>query len=214
MGEFGVPSGWYVGGGPVIGKDVGVLALPSLAAASALIAARRTNLRIDPHRPVDHALVGDLCRLATWAPNHHLTEPWRFAVLTGDARAELGRLTAEFVLAKGVADDDRLAKVRVKYMRAPLMLVVGCASSAGAHPDVVVEDRDAVAAGLQNILLGATAAGLCSFWGSGPVTEAPEVKTMCGFAAADQIVAVVYIGWPIGEVATPQRRDAVIHWLS
>ncbi len=190
------------------------LPLPSLAATTALIQARRTNLRIDPDRDVDPALLTQLCALAAWAPNHHLTEPWRFAVITGEARAELGRRTANYVIARGMPDDERTAKVGVKYLRAPAMVMVGCASLADASESVRVEDRDAVASGIQNMLLAATAAGLCSFWGTGPVTDAPEVKALCGFALADIIVAALYIGWPLGDVPVPQRQAAVIHWVS
>ena len=188
--------------------------LPSLAATTALIEARRTNLRINADREVDPGLLAQLCALAAWAPNHHLTEPWRFAIITGEARAELGRRTADYMISGGMADDERLAKVRGKYLRAPVMVMVGCASAADAPESVRVEDRDAVASGVQNMLLGATAAGLCSFWGTGPVTDAPEVKALCGFASADTIVAALYIGWPVGEVPVPQRQDAVIHWVS
>ena len=188
--------------------------LPSLAAATALIKARRTNLRIDPDRDVDPALLTQLCALAAWAPNHHLTEPWRFAVITGEARAELGCRTADYAIGRGMDDNDRMAKLRVKYLRAPVMVMVGCASLADASESVRVEVRDAVASGIQNMLLGATAAGLCSFWGTGPVTDAPEVKALCGFALADAIVAAVYIGWPVGDVPVPQRQEAVIHWVS
>lgn len=188
--------------------------LPSLAATTALIEARRTNLRIDAKRPVDSDLLAGLCALAAWAPNHHLTEPWRFAVITGEARAELGRRTAEYVISRGMADDERMAKIREKYLRAPVIVMVGCASAADSPESVKMEDRDAVASGIQNILLGATAAGLCSFWGTGPVTDAPEVKALCGFAYADAIVAALYIGWPVGDVPVPQRQEAVIHWIS
>ena len=35
-----------------------------------------------------------LLEAATWAPNHHLTIPWRFVVVAGDVRAEFGRITS------------------------------------------------------------------------------------------------------------------------
>ena len=60
----------------------------------------------------------------------------------------------------------RVDKTRRKYLRAPGMLVVG--SAAGDTPLRTIENRDAVAAGIQNVLLGATAAGLASFWSSCP----------------------------------------------
>ena len=194
--------------------DGSVSALPSLDATEALICARRTNLRMDRDRPVDRALIERLCVLATWAPNHHLTEPWRFAVITGHARAELGQLTAALLADRGVGDEAKLDKTRNKFLRAPVMVMVGCASSADSEQSTRTEDRDAVAAAIQNFMLGATASGLNTYWGSGPVCESPKVKALCGFHEADAIVAALYVGWPMGSVPVPTRTAPVITWVA
>lgn len=184
---------------------------PEFAALSALVMSRRTNLRIDADRPVEPALVTDLCRLATWAPNHHLTEPWRFAVVTGDNRAELGARAAAYQAEMGETVEARLHKTRGKYLRAPISLVVACVHH--RDPETHLEDRDAVAAAIQNILLGATALGLASYWGSGLVTQAREVKRLCGFATDDDILGVIYLGWPTSNVASPGRSAPQILWM-
>jgi nitroreductase len=182
------------------------------AAFSALAMARRTNLRIDPERPVDPATITELCALATWAPNHHLTEPWRFIVLTGAARGELGAQAAAYQATLGETIEARLSKTRGKYLRAPVSIVVGCAFD--PNPEVHMENRDAVAAAVQNLLLGATSLGLASYWGSGMVTQAPGVKSLCGLAPEDEILAVVYLGWPTSQVASPGRSAPQIRWLA
>jgi nitroreductase len=173
-----------------------------------LVGRRRTNLRMDADRPVPLELVERLCRLATWAPNHKRTWPWRFAALVGDARARLGAAVADFDAGRG-APAEKVAKARVKYLRAPLMLAV--ASAGDGDPVRRRENRDAVAAGVQNILLGATAAGLASYWGTGAVVEAPAVRALCGFAPEDDLVALLYLGWPIGEVPVPDRPPPWLH---
>ena len=73
---------------------------------------------------------------------------------------------------------------------------------------------DAVAAGVQNLLLGATAAGLASYWGTGAVTGLEDVKRLCRFDPQDTIVALIYLGWPIGDVPVPQRPPADVHFIS
>jgi nitroreductase len=181
------------------------------AALAGVIQSRRTNLRIDPERAVDPALITELCTLATWAPNHRLTEPWRFAVLTGEARAELGQRAADYQAERGDTNPARINKTRGKYLRAPLSLVVGCVFD--ENPEVHREDRDAVAAAVQNILLGATAMGMASYWGSGLVTESPAVKSLCGLAVEDEILAVLYLGWPTSEIASPGRSAPQIRWI-
>ncbi|HSL57663.1 MAG TPA: nitroreductase [Acidimicrobiales bacterium] len=180
----------------------------ALEAFEELAARRRTTLRLDREREVPIDLAERLCQLATWAPNHKRTWPWRFALLVGGARARLGDLTAEQLVAEGVTDDAKLAKARTKYLRAPMMLAVGAAP----HPDPELhgENRDAVAAAVQTLLLGATAVGLGSFWASGAPLRSAAVRELCGFEPDDRIVALVYLGWPAGEVPVPERPPAPV----
>lgn len=183
-------------------------------AVANVIVQRRTNLRIDCDRPVDAGLLLRLCELATWSPNHKRTEPWRFAIITGDSRRRLGELTASHMKATGMSDETILAKTRSKYERSPAVIVVASHSVDGAGASRRGEDRDAVAAGVQNILLAATAAGLNSYWGTGAVTEVPAVKEWCGLQPDDTIVAVIYLGWPIGDVPDPGRSEPMIRHLT
>lgn len=165
---------------------------------------RRTSLRVDPDRPVPIEMVERLCRLAMWAPNHKKTWPWRFATFSGDGRARLGSTIADALAASGFDDVARIEKFRVKYLRAPMMLVVGSVGDESSTRHT--ENRDAVSAGIQNLLLGATAAGLASFWASAPPeTALPHLRQLCGFDASDEVVGLIYLGWPIGTVPIPER---------
>jgi nitroreductase len=176
----------------------------------AVVRARRSTLRVDAQREVPMVLVHRLCALGTWAPNHKRTEPWRFVAFTGAGRNRLGEAFEASQRADGVTDDAKLAKARTKYGRAPVVLaVVAAGDDSPVRRD---ENRDAVSAAIQNLLLGATAAGLASLWSTGGATTAPAVRALCGCAPADQIVGLVYLGWPLdGEVAVPERAPAVVH---
>jgi nitroreductase len=174
------------------------------AAVEQVITRRRTNLRVDPERSVPVDVVEELCALAVWAPNHKGTEPWRFALFTGAGRARLGAALADGMVAAGLTDEAKLAKARTKYLRAPAVLVVACIGNLD-DPHRHAEDRDAVAAAVQNVLLGASAMGLASFWSSAHPAALGEVKALAGWEADDDVVALVYLGWPIGEVPVPAR---------
>jgi nitroreductase len=58
---------------------------------------------------------------------------------------------------------------------------------------------------VQNILLGATALGLASHWASVDEVVAPAVRDLCAVGSADELVALIYLGWPKGEVSVPDR---------
>ena len=175
-----------------------------------LILGRRTNLRVDPERPVPGALIEQLCLAATFAPNHKLTEPWRFAALMGASRATLGEVVAAALETDGVTDPARLEKTRVKYLRAPVVMVVGCAPE--SDPVRHRENRDAVAAAVQNILLAATGAGLASYWATGRAARTDAVVELAGFEAGTEIVALIYLGWPIAPAPVPDRTAPHITW--
>lgn len=168
-----------------------------------LIRSRRTHMLVDRERDVSPALIEQLCKLATWAPNHKKTWPWRFASFSGDGRLRLGEAFADDMVERDFGDDGKRAKTRTKYGRTPAVLVVGCA--AHDHPTFHDENRDAVAAGIQNLLLGATALGLASFWSTPPLMDSTRVLELSGFAATDRIIGVIYLGWPTGECAAPER---------
>jgi nitroreductase len=179
----------------------------SLESFDLLARARRTSLLIDRASPVPGELVDRLVRMATWAPNHKRTWPWRFAVVTGEGRTRLGQLVAAFEQRRG-ADEAKVAKAAGKYLRSPVVLLIGSAWDTSETRRQ--EDRDAVAAGVQNLLLGATAAGLASHWATGDWMADPAVKAFAGLGSDDQLVALVYLGWPSGEVAAIERPEPVV----
>jgi nitroreductase len=175
---------------------------------SDLVRSRRTSMIVDQERAVPADLIAELCGLATWAPNHKKTWPWRFALFTGAGRARLGDTMAGEMERLDVGDDAKRAKTRTKYLRTPATLVVGCTP----HDNEMLhaENRDAVAAGIQNLLLGATALGLASFWSTPAITRPTSVLDLCGFEPDDRIVGIVYLGWAAQQCPAPQRPQVAI----
>ncbi len=176
---------------------------------AALVRERRTNMKVDKERAVPRELVEQLCELAQWAPNHKRTWPWRFCMVA-EGRDRFGNTIADAMAAQG-EEPEKVAKTRLKFLRTPALLVVGAAPGDSALRDV--ENRDAVAAGVQNILLGATAAGLASYWASCPKGTAPAVAALCGFEEGTQIVAIVYLGWQADTAAVPERPAVTLNTL-
>lgn len=179
---------------------------------SDLVRSRRTSMIVDQERDVPADLIAELCGLATWAPNHKKTWPWRFALFTGDGRSRLGDTMAGEMERLDVGDDAKRTKTRTKYLRTPATLAVGCTP----HDNEMLhaENRDAVAAGIQNLLLGATAIGLASFWSTPAVTRPPSVLELCGFEPDDRIVGIVYLGWAAQHCPAPQRPQIPISHIA
>lgn len=176
-----------------------------------LVISRRTQLVMDQERSVDPALVQQLCEAAAWAPNHQQTWPWRFGVFTGESRRGLGEVAAEAMRLRGDAEN-KVEKTKTKYLRAPVIVVVG--SAPGESELQTEENRDAVAAGIQNLLLGATAMGLGSFWSSCPKGANDVVSAHCGWEPGTHVTAIIYLGWPTRTLPDRERPAPTITWFS
>ena len=176
-----------------------------------LVRARRTDMMVDKDRPLDAGVIEKLCDLAMWAPNHKLTFPWMFAAVTGDARERLSNYTADAMAREG-DKPEKVAKARTKFQRAPVILIVG--TEPGDTQLRTEENRDAVAAGIQNILLGATTLGLASFWSSCPRGANEDVANFCGFKTGTHITAMIYLGHPERQATAIERPPAKINIVS
>jgi len=187
---------------------------PSAAEVLRAIHERRSVGRVSPE-PVPRAVVGELLAAAVCAPNHHLTRPWRFIVLAGPARAEVGVAHARAVARRrDAATDLALAKEAARLERAPV--VIACVVAPGGDPVEAREDRDAVAAAIQNLLLAAQAHGLAAIWRTGTMVDEAEVRAALGLRGREEIVAFVYLGHPVAPAPprerTPQDVADVVTW--
>jgi nitroreductase len=182
---------------------------------SETIRSRRSNLNVDLQRPVPREVIEELVNLAVTAPNHYRTNPWRFIVMTGDARVRVGNIVAQVAGSQPDAKEAAVERQRVQFLRAPAVIAV----AAAADPDPIKahENKHAVAAGVQNILLGATAMGLASAWRSGPAMTDPtttsQVKEALGLAPTDEIVSFIYLGYPIGAPGSKETPKATLSFV-
>lgn len=177
------------------------------------IRARRTHKQFGGG-PVSRATVEDLLDLARWAPNHRLTNPWRFAVLL---RPALDRFQAHVLAhAESIAapkpPDVIREKAQTMLPALGALIVVGCAP----HPDpaVAAEDRAACACACQNILLGATAHGLASFWSTGPMFCSAKSREFYGFPGDVTLIGALCLGTPVATPKTAREPlDDKVLWL-
>ena len=172
-----------------------------------LLRSRRSMPRVRPECP-PREVIEQVIDAAVWAPNHHLTEPWRFIMLTGEARRELGEAMARGKLARGGAmDPAKLDALRRKPLRAPVIIAVGVIP-ASREPEVEIEEICAGAAAIQNLLLAAHGLGLAAMWRTGEAAFDPEVKAFLGLPADAHLLGFVYLGYPDGDPPRRTRRPA------
>ncbi|MDQ0229912.1 nitroreductase family protein [Metabacillus malikii] len=164
-------------------------------------------------------LIEQILEAGTWAPAHHRTEPWRFFVLTGDARKTLGQALAKY-LEKSLDDPSseesktRLEKVAAKALRAPVIIAVAVEPSEDKKV-IVKEEYAAVNAAIQNMLLAAHALGLGAIWRTGQVCYSDEVKQRFNLSERGEMLGFIYLGYPDTKQLTGKRThfSELTTWL-
>jgi nitroreductase len=156
----------------------------------------RRTLKDYSAEPVEPGVVAELLDLAALAPNHHLTEPWRFWVV--------GRATLDALIN---ATGDR------KLGRSATAIVVGVVRD--DDPQVAEEDYAATACAIQNLMLAARARGLASFWRTPAVLPRPEVARLLDVPDGVRLIGIVHLGRPEGGFPPLPERAAAAHtrWL-
>jgi nitroreductase len=139
--------------------------------------------------PVPRDLLDELLELARWAPNHNLTNPWRFRVL---GPAALGRL-------KQAAGPEAAGKLD----RAPTLIAVTAKRSADPVQDE--EDLCAAACATLIVLLAAHGRGLAGYWRTPGVLRTAEGRAALGIPADERFVALIHLGRPRQERRAPER---------
>jgi nitroreductase len=155
------------------------------------IHSRRTHKAFGPE-PIDRATLLELFELASWAPNHHLTNPWRFRVLGPQARA---------LLAAAVERDKPGSAAKLD--RAPTLIVASASSS--DDPQERRENLLAGAVAAYIVLLGAQARGLAGYWRTVALLEQPAVREALTIPADEQIIGLLHLGQPIQAQRIPER---------
>jgi len=152
------------------------------------IRGRRTH-KAFRSEPVPREVLDELLELARWAPNHNLTNPWRFRVVGPRALERLKE-------AAGPESAPKLA-------RAPTLVVASALQSGDARQDE--EDLLAAGSAVYTVLLAAHARGLVGYWRTPGVLRTPAGRAAVGLPDDERFVGLVYLGYPCQDKPAPER---------
>ena len=152
------------------------------------IRTRRTH-KAYRREPVPPETLEQLFELARWAPNHHVTNPWRFRVVGPESLARL----------KEAAGPEAAAKLD----RAPTLVVASVVESGDPIQDE--EDLCAAAVAAYIVLLGAHARGLGGYWRTPEVLRRAEGRAAVGVADGERVLGLLHLGPPRQDKEPPDR---------
>ena len=155
------------------------------------IRTRRTHKAYLPE-PLEREVLDELLDLAAWAPNHNLTNPWRFRVVGPQALARL----------KQAAGPEAASKLD----RAPTLVVASARRSADPVQDE--EDLCATAVAVYIVLLAAHARGLAGYWRTPAVLRTPEGRAAVELPDDERVLGLIHLGRPRQDRLPPERAPA------
>ncbi|MFT7589862.1 MAG: nitroreductase [Limisphaerales bacterium] len=168
-------------------------------------------------KQIDDQIIKELLELANWAPNHALTQPWRFNVYCGKGREVLGSQLSSLYKKHSSETEFKVLKFEKMQARPPKashIISIGMKRMENEKlPEV--EEIAAVACAVQNICLAAYSLGIGSYWGSGGMIYHPEFRTWLDLGEKDQVLGLLYLGYPLGDWPASSRTsiDSKVKWI-
>lgn len=189
----------------------------SVSEITDLIRHRRTIYPKDyTDREVHREIVERVLTNATWAPNHGMTQPWRFSVFSGPARERLSAfLGAEYTR---LTPPEKFLQKKFDTMTVrPLQSSVVIALGMVRDPNGKISEREemmAMACAVQNMYLTCAAYGLGAFWATGGALTGTGMRDFIGLGEQDQALGLFYIGYPAIEWPKGYRKplDQLATW--
>jgi nitroreductase len=164
-------------------------------------------------RPPTDEELESLLRAATAVPDHGGLRPWRFLVVTGDARHRLGDALAADRAATRDAPAAAIEKARAKAFAAPCLIVVIASPNLASNVPEWEQIASAACCGYA-MVLAAAALGLGAVWKSTPLRDGPAVRAMCAMTEGEQLLGWINAGSHAGTVETELRSPADIAALT
>lgn len=154
---------------------------------------------------IDDKIINEWLELANWAPNHKLTEPWRFIVLSGQSRIDLAEKFKSIYLDKTPENEvtnAKLSKFELFKTHTSHILAVYCQlDEAKRLPEW--EEIAATSMAVQNLYLAMDAFDICGYWGTGN-TNTPAIREYLGLNEGQIHMGWLFLGKP--DKSLPQGR--------
>ena len=169
----------------------------------------RRSIKRFTDRPISREEVESLLELAVLAPNHRLTQPWRFYVLGPEARFAYGLALGERKAKKQPTPEagrQLRDTVADEHRALPCMIVVAVVEN--ENPEVREEDYAATMMALENLALAAVDRGLGTHLKTGGVMQDHAARAAAGVKEQERIVAVVNLGEPAELPPSKNRQPA------
>ena len=162
-------------------------------------------------REVPREVLSRMLETAVWAPNHRLTEPWRFFILERGtaAHANVAGMAHDFALQRS-GNAQRAEATRDSLLKTPVIIYMY--STPGRDDEGTRENYASVCCAAHNIALAGVAEGLAVTWETGGPTRHPDLARTLGAEDDWALATMLSIGYPAED--PPSRRTPVSNFVT
>lgn len=165
-------------------------------------------------RKVHKEIVEKILKNATWAPTHGMTQPWRFKVFMEEGREKLSEFISQAyksMMAPEDFNEMKFSKLKNRPLKSSVVIVV-CMERQKEEKIPEIEEIEAVACGIQNMYLTATAYGIGCFWSSPKLIYTREMNQFLGIGEKDKCLGLIYLGYP--EIEWPKGHRKPLEYFT
>lgn len=164
---------------------------------------------------IDREVINWILYNAIQAPSHRKVNPWRFHVLTGLKKKELGDVFKTTYKNNTSADEFSEKKFNSfdqKFSNTSHIFVISMQPNS-ERPVPEWENVAAVAAAVQNIYLSVTAAGFGGYWSS-PASMLQVMENFFGFGEEEKCLGLFYLGVPQNNLPTANTGRQIENFVT
>ena len=153
--------------------------------------------------PISQDFIDQMLELSNWAPTHRRTEPWRYVVISGEARSRLGSflsLKYEEITPTEKYSPLKQAKIHKKCMQSQYVILI-CMQRDVMERVPEWEEIASVAMSVQNMWLACSSKGVGCYWSSPGMIQ--YMDEFLPLNQGEKCLGLFYIGstsidWPAG----------------
>jgi nitroreductase len=185
-----------------------------------IITGRRSTKPSDMNgKKIEPAVIRQLLELADWAPTHARTEPWRFIVYENEAVQKFCADHAGLYKANTLPEKFTEAKYDKLLQMGNTVshIIVACMKRTETATIPATEEFAAVAAAIENILLGAASLHIAVLWSTGGMAHHVSLKDYAGLGTDDAVLGILYLGYtdlPLKEGKRNIPLEQKVRWHS
>ena len=158
---------------------------------SQLIKERRSIRKFKSDK-VSNEILEELLEVTSWAPNHKMTEPWRFIIYKDEGSKVLANIMAKIVANSPKKKSPEEVRARFESIPAHVIIVM----NEDSNNFVMEEDYAATCALIQNFQLAAWERGLGVLWKADPFIALSQFRDGIGVKPGEKVVALLHVGYP------------------